>query len=474
MRFRFTNLGPIDSADLTLGDLTIIFGRNNTGKTYLTYSLYGFLHAWRGWPGAHEFLLSDAYRRPPTHPSSSRLPQIDRLTKTVRASGQAVHPVAPESLAEARALLLPALTRSFSEAMLPAVFNSSTSDFADARLAVEFTDPFPTSIATLNLKRGKGERLSMAYEAGAITVEWTGGDRTATSLAHMISQLYVRLLCTGFPEAFVITAERFGVSLFYKDLDFARSQLVDQLQKLGTEGRKRVSPFLIIDHSTSRYALPIKDHIDFTRSIPDMRKHLGQLGQERTHSEIRALMGGYYKASADGISFKSRTRGEHSFEIPLHLASSSARGLSDLFFFLKHIAHDNHLLIIDEPESHLDTRNQIHLARLLSRLIGLGIKVLVTTHSDYLLKEINNLIMLHHLGDRGRATATKLGYSPKDALPQGAVRAYVAQDRGLAEAPIDRFGVDVPVFDETIDSINMASNELVAALEADRSGGSPI
>ncbi|WP_419933809.1 hypothetical protein, partial [Candidatus Palauibacter sp.] len=88
--------------------------------------------------------------------------------------------------------------------MLPAVFNSSTSDFADARLAVEFTDPFPTSIATLNLKRGKGERLSMAYEAGAITVEWTGGDRTATSLAHMISQLYVRLLCTGFPEAFVI------------------------------------------------------------------------------------------------------------------------------------------------------------------------------------------------------------------------------------------------------------------------------
>jgi len=43
MKFRFKNLGPIKQADLELGDLTIIAGRNNTGKTYLAYALYGFL-----------------------------------------------------------------------------------------------------------------------------------------------------------------------------------------------------------------------------------------------------------------------------------------------------------------------------------------------------------------------------------------------------------------------------------------------
>ena len=32
MKFRFKNLGPIKEADLELGDLTIIAGRNNTGK----------------------------------------------------------------------------------------------------------------------------------------------------------------------------------------------------------------------------------------------------------------------------------------------------------------------------------------------------------------------------------------------------------------------------------------------------------
>ena len=43
MKFVFKNLGPIHEAELELGDLTIIAGRNNTGKTYVAYTLYGFL-----------------------------------------------------------------------------------------------------------------------------------------------------------------------------------------------------------------------------------------------------------------------------------------------------------------------------------------------------------------------------------------------------------------------------------------------
>ena len=49
MKFRFKNLGPIKQADLELGDLTIIAGRNNTGKTYLAYALYGFLKHLKRW-----------------------------------------------------------------------------------------------------------------------------------------------------------------------------------------------------------------------------------------------------------------------------------------------------------------------------------------------------------------------------------------------------------------------------------------
>ena len=43
MKFKVTNLGCIKSAEIELGKLTLLSGENNTGKTYLTYALYGFL-----------------------------------------------------------------------------------------------------------------------------------------------------------------------------------------------------------------------------------------------------------------------------------------------------------------------------------------------------------------------------------------------------------------------------------------------
>ena len=48
MYFHFENLGLLDQADLELADLTLVCGENNTGKTYATYAVYGFLRSWRG------------------------------------------------------------------------------------------------------------------------------------------------------------------------------------------------------------------------------------------------------------------------------------------------------------------------------------------------------------------------------------------------------------------------------------------
>ena len=41
------NLGVLRHAEFELGDLTVICGRNNTGKTYATYALFGFLEYWK-------------------------------------------------------------------------------------------------------------------------------------------------------------------------------------------------------------------------------------------------------------------------------------------------------------------------------------------------------------------------------------------------------------------------------------------
>ena len=50
------------------------------------------------------------------------------------------------------------------------------------------------------------------------------------------------------------------------------------------------------------------------------------------------------------------------------------------------------MLIIEEPEAHLHPAAQTQMARTLARLVRAGVRVVVTTHSDWLLMEIANLM----------------------------------------------------------------------------------
>ena len=278
---------------------------------------------------------------------------------------------------------------------------------------------------------------------------------------RLLWRQYLRFLFPELPsDPFVLSAERLGISLFYRELDFSKSQFIDMFQKLGYVDVQSSLPFALIDEATSRYARPIKDNIDYTRSIPDLREQKSEIYDDGFFNDIKRLMNGYYAASSDAIEFRSVARGDRRFSIPLHLASSSARGLSDLYFFLRHVARRNHLLIIDEPESHLDTANQILLARLLARLVQAGLKVLMTTHSDYLIKEINNLIMLGHSFNNKAKVTKRLKYEDDDHLVPHRIRAYIAKKNTLTRCQIDKFGIDMPNFDEAINGINDVANEL--------------
>ena len=470
MTFRFEKVGPVDSAEIALGDLTIIAGRNNTGKTYLVYALYGFLKQWEAWPGTDVFFRRHASE--PSHPVAAlKLPKIAKaLTELDRASVQ----VTPAVLGNVRRRLVDQLAHDFSVGALPAVFSTTSEALGDAHVSLDLNERDLDSDlpATEEVAVRSVGRMTLHYDGNELA--FAVGDEKATSmrdasrriLEDMMHHLLLRFLCSEFPRPFILSAERFGISLFYKELDFTKSQLVDLLQKMGRDNdRDTQTPFLLIDKNTSRYAQPIKDNIDYTRNIHEMQKERSALAEDELFNDIKNIMGGYYKASRDVISFRSKARGKRKFDIPLHLASSSARGLADLYFYLRHRAAPGDLLIIDEPESHLDTGNQILLARILARFVRAGIKVLVTTHSDYLIKEINNLIMLSQFGDNN-PVLRGLKYANEDRLTPSSVRAYVADAHKLVPATVDEFGIDMPVFDDRIDEINQVSRTLAAAVQA--------
>ena len=64
-----------------------------------------------------------------------------------------------------------------------------------------------------------------------------------TALRRRLWCRYLRFLFPDLPsDPFVLSAERFGISLFYRELDFKKSQLVDLLQKYG-DRRGKVRDF---------------------------------------------------------------------------------------------------------------------------------------------------------------------------------------------------------------------------------------
>ena len=400
MRFHFEHIGPIDAADLELGDLTIIAGRNNTGKTYLVYTMYGFLRTW-----------ASVWRRPLAERLSRRFGDFlgSEIGSRLSIDRGEVERLRHRTIEQAASR--------FSEGSISHIFSSPPSTFADACLSVELSADLPSDGKRFSLARSDQFRVAAQYDEDAVELELIWRE---TSMANRRSAATVQL------------------------------------------GR---APLLVVDRIASRYAMPVKDNVDFTRNIENILHRESEFFKDGLHEEVKTLMSGYY-TSADGvIRFRSRARKRRSFDIPLHIASSSARGLSDLYFYLRHVASRNDVLFIDEPETHLDTANQVVLAHVISRLVRSGLKILVSTHSDYMIKEVNNLVMLDHLHRNGGSSPKIKGYGPEEGIDRGRIRAYVAEKNTLTPCVVDRYGIDAPVFDENIDRINRASTELASAVE---------
>jgi hypothetical protein len=264
-----------------------------------------------------------------------------------------------------------------------------------------------------------------------------------------------------FPEPIIITAERLGISLFYKELDEKRNSLVDGLQKL--DEKENIHPFDLLMSMSAYYATPIRDHISFTRNLDNIKKNNSQIDSNYAMEIIKEILGAEFKKeNKQDIRFYTRNKRNNKFDIPLYLASSSARCIVDIYFYLKHLAKEGDILIIDEPESHLTLKNQRLMAKLLASLVNLKIKVFITTHSDFLVKELNNLILLSNSfeGKEEWLNRNKKYYTTKDYLKFAEISVYEAIDGNLNKLNITNKGIEIPFFDNEINNLFSISSDL--------------
>ena len=100
------------------------------------------------------------------------------------------------------------------------------------------------------------------------------------------------------------------------------------------------------------------------------------------------------------------------------------------------------------------------MARLFVLLANKRIRVFISTHSEYILREINALVRMNELHDRNDLLA-KHKYSAQELISKERVNCYVLKD-GFANMmkAEGSYGFAVSSFDDTISDINSLYDDI--------------
>ncbi len=320
-------------------------------------------------------------------------------------------------------------------------------------------------LATLKKEAGSAMLDVLVADAEVLQQPFGGlNDFMADAIADIVFAQHL-------PRVHIASAERTGAAIFRKELDMARARMLKAIHQMDSKELKR-NPFKILQEIDGGYAWPVEDNVDFVRQLEDIDKRTGKLAE--AHPELLAafdaIIGGSYKVIKQQLVFQAKGVGKPRFT--MNEASSCIRALLDVGFYLRCRAQPGDLFIIDEPELNLHPKNQRAFARLVARMVNAGIKVFITTHSDYLIKELNTLIMLNQRTNHTQAVQRQYDYEDAELIdPQqihlymtGTQKAVVGRGKVRTLIPAKIYpdqGIEVGTFDDTIETMNTIQNEIM-------------
>jgi AAA domain, putative AbiEii toxin, Type IV TA system/AAA ATPase domain len=438
MKLTFTNFGPIEQAEITLAPLTLFCGANNTGKTYAMYAFYGLLSGRLG---------------PIQEPD-----EVDAWLDRIAAEGVVTLDLV-DWFTEHSEALLRRIDRRL-EAGLPALFSAEPQLFQQSKLSV-LLDLAARDSALLALEIGQrlegrdGEtELGFTKDSGSRQITITRAKVLPVSIAREeLERLLIKLALVpwrGDHTTLLLPAERSGLNLFYPELNRSRTALFHHASKPRLNAAE-----LIRDIVLARYPQPIADYIDFLNDMRTLRKRQSEFHDEALSLQKTVLRGKFAVDRDANVTFTPKG-GDH--PLSLHLSSSTTKTYFGLWFYLEHVARKGDVLMFDEPELNLHPDNQRKLARLLVRLVNLGQRVIVSTHSDYLVREINNLILLQRHFTGHEALRAEYGYEAEEGITADQIRAWHFTERGVTPMEISaEEGILATTFDDVINQLNESS-----------------
>lgn len=456
MRFCVENLGPINHAELELGDLTVICGKNNNGKTYLSYTLDSFLDTIDINLSVH-LRDSDFSSLLSTGELNIDLTSyIDDFLRVVEDTVPRFQHTLPRFLAmhpdkfqglDIRVLL----TR---EEIIEKFRREPEDGDRAYRHEVEITETASLTIA--KTAASTVVHFVLLNKAPQLPSRNLIENAAAFLLAKAFDTSTVSRI---FPKTFIITCERSGASVFRSELALVKAKKRMDAERAHDRGKLYFG-----------YQRPVEKDIEFILDL----KHIVQRRSfiAESHSAIlnslQNITGGDYSFDLDTDQVRFIPLGSRQ-SLALVESSSTVRALAELYFYLAHKAERGQVLMMDEPELNLHPENQRKLARLLIELVNVGLRVYITTHSDYIIREINALIAIKGLhADLKETVMRQFGYSNNDLLDSEKVRGYVLEDGRLISVPANVSGLyAMTSFDRTMSDYLRLYSAIVSAQNTD-------
>ena len=413
-RIEVIDFGPIRRAAVDLRPLTVFVGQSNTGKSYLAMLVYA-LHECFG----PNFPTRTRSGRIPTrllfsfsHAIAESLWDKEDLLRSIvewwSALDRSQAAPLPDDLAMAlRPLLqrLPGGGRYLAQEVRRCFGVEVIEDL------VRRESPGDRAIITLQIPDGRG-RQSARYRAdfGSKGVriagqfdslpqvsgfnfgdsESLGFDPTDPSflLASVVSDVLESLLSPLTRRAHYLPADRTGVM-------HSHQVVVSTLIQSATAAGMRPSA-----------SSPLLSGVlaDFLDGLVGMSRSAQKPSRELADVLEQNLLAGAVRLDRSESGYPSFVYRPANWDsdLPLTRTSSMVSELAPVVLYLRHLVEPGNVLIIEEPESHLHPALQAEFTRELARLVHSGVRVMLTTHSEWILESLANLVRLSELSEERR------------------------------------------------------------------------
>ena len=387
------NFGPIEKADVDLRPLTVFVGESNTGKTYLAALIYALHQAFEGIPRV-PWLYYTASRFDPIYYSQpADLSTQSVLEETQEALTKLKRAKQPFKFSDLPQWVRDRLQSGFAHAEGLENELKRCFDFESASELVRFTGSQGNAMKVSFEVREKNQTLwsfnLCNAESGITTDKSINEDIVLSSKDREIFQKALEVTDQGIPLRFItpvsekfhyVPAPRGGIMETHGVI---LSSLVESATRVGLERSREnatlsgmIADFLkqIINYEEGRVS---SDEMSGIAKFLEDQVLRGEI-------EVNRPAGGYPE-------FRYRPQNSER-ALRINQSSSMVSELAPLVFFLRDVVRPGDTLIIEEPEAHLHPAAQTKVALTLAHLVRVGVRVIITTHSDWLLEQIGNLI----------------------------------------------------------------------------------